>query len=63
MTMTGPELKAWRKYLGITQADLAEKLEIHRRTIQTWEHLDEVPLLTRLALAAMEKRLMPLGGW
>ena len=66
--MTGAELKAWREHINgdghkMLQQDLADKLELHRRTIQSWEARDEVSLLVRLALAALEKRIEPLGGW
>ncbi len=40
--MTGAELKAWRNHVNdsghrMLQQDLADKLEQHRRTIQSWE--------------------------
>lgn len=31
------QLKAARKAAGLTQAGLAEALEIHRRTVEDWE--------------------------
>ena len=40
--MTGAELKAWRTHINgdghkMLQQDLADKLELHRRTVQSWE--------------------------
>jgi DNA-binding XRE family transcriptional regulator len=35
--MTGSELKQWRKKLGLTQAEAAEKLVVSRVTVQNWE--------------------------
>jgi putative transcriptional regulator len=35
--MTKEELKAARQRLGLTQAGLAEKLGVSRRTVEAWE--------------------------
>jgi DNA-binding XRE family transcriptional regulator len=35
--MRGSELGAWRKSLGLTQADAGQKLGVTRATIQNWE--------------------------
>ena len=76
--MTGAELKAWREHINgdghkMLQQDLADKLEIHRRTVQSWERKKasptsspgtaQVPLLIRLALGALIAGIDPLGGW
>ena len=41
--MTPDEIKAVRKLLGRTQVGLAERLGVHRRTVQGWE-LGTVPI-------------------
>ena len=35
--MTGPDIRATRAALGLTQADLAEALGVHRVTLAKWE--------------------------
>ena len=42
--MTNIEIKALRKALGLTQGELAEKLSVHIRTVQTWESGKRKPL-------------------
>lgn len=51
--MTGAEFKRWRKQAGHTQESLAFALGRHRRTIQSWEVSDEVPLIAILACCAL----------
>ena len=59
--MTGAELYRWRKYvLKISQIDLADKLDLGRRTIQAWEAGDELALRDCYALAALKEQLPPL---
>lgn len=35
--MTGKEVKAIRERLGITQAELARRIDVSRRTVESWE--------------------------
>ncbi|MCF3934411.1 helix-turn-helix domain-containing protein [Acuticoccus sp. M5D2P5] len=36
--MTGEQLKAWRKELGWSQGELADRLGLKRRIVQYYEH-------------------------
>ena len=49
-TMTGKELKQARKVLNLTQAGLAEALELHKNTVARAER-DELPILKTTELA------------
>lgn len=55
--LTGTELRARRTKLGLTQSELAEKLEVSANTVARWER-DEVgiPGMTDLALKELESR-------
>jgi transcriptional regulator with XRE-family HTH domain len=51
------ELKAWRKTLGLTQFEAAEKLDVGRTTFQNWEHGSfPVPLSTQLVCESLTRR-------
>lgn len=55
LTMTGNELKLWRKRWGITQVDLARTLGTYQVTIARWETgARKIPFLLPLALEALE---------
>jgi DNA-binding XRE family transcriptional regulator len=49
-TMTGKELKRAREVLSLTQAELAEALELHKNTVARAER-DELPILKTTELA------------
>jgi transcriptional regulator with XRE-family HTH domain len=55
--LTGTELRARRTKLGLTQSELAQKLEVSANTVARWER-DEVgvPGMTDLALKALESQ-------
>lgn len=54
--MLGSKLRAWRKSLGWTQADLMEELEVSsRQTISTWENSEKIPRMAELAIIALIK--------
>lgn len=58
LSMTGKELKLWRKRWGITQVDLARRLGTYQVTIARWETgARKIPFLLPLALEALEHRL------
>ena len=50
--MTGPELKALRKRMSITQAELAEQLDVRLNTVSRWE-LGRRPIDRRTELAIL----------
>lgn len=55
--MTAKDLKAWRKRVGFTQADLAKALDISIRTVQEWETTrgkGKPPAYLKLALQKIE---------
>lgn len=62
--MTGAELKAARKSLGMTQAQLAQALEVSVSQLHNWEHgvnrghhtVCVVPRRTELAVGALFDR-------
>jgi DNA-binding XRE family transcriptional regulator len=49
-TMKGGELKRARRVLNMTQAELAEALELHKNTVARAER-DELPILKTTELA------------
>jgi transcriptional regulator with XRE-family HTH domain len=53
--MKGAELREWRLALGLTQQELADKLEVSRNTVARWER-DEmaIPGFLHLALKSIE---------
>lgn len=53
--MTGLELKAARKRLGLTQAQLAQTLDVNVVTVCQWEKRADLPLLLQQALNAIER--------
>lgn len=58
LVMTGNELKLWRKKWGITQVDLAKRLDTYQVTIARWETgARKIPFLLPLALETIEKRM------
>ena len=55
--MNGPELKAWRKLLGLTQEEAAAEFGVTRPTIQNWEYgITSVPLSVDLASRQLLRR-------
>jgi DNA-binding XRE family transcriptional regulator len=54
--MTGPELVAWRKRLGLTQETAAAALDCGRRSLQLWEKgKNSIPRYIRLATDRLEE--------
>jgi transcriptional regulator with XRE-family HTH domain len=52
--MTGPQLRAARQSLGLSQAALAEQLDIHPQTLSDYERdVRDIPRLVELAVAAL----------
>lgn len=41
--MSGPDLKQWREQRGLTQAQLADLIGVHRVTLARWEVGMRVP--------------------
>lgn len=59
--MTPDSLIAWRKRLGLTQAEAAFALGCGLRSITNWEGGDsEIPRYIALACAAIKRRMKPL---
>ena len=60
--MIGQELKRRRERLGLTQAELAKRLDVERITIIRWER-DQVaiPRVVELALGEIERH-QPASG-
>jgi transcriptional regulator with XRE-family HTH domain len=55
--MTGGELKEKRNELGLTQVQLAEKLDVKPNTVARWENgVLAVPKVVSLALEALERK-------
>jgi DNA-binding transcriptional regulator YiaG len=55
--MDGDELKAIRSALGLTQAELAEMLEVKPNTVARWERgVLSVPKTVELAMETIERR-------
>lgn len=48
--MTGSQFKQWRSRVGLTQARVAELLEVTDTTIYRWEH-DKAPISRAIELA------------
>ncbi len=62
-SMTGADLKAWRKKWGITQVDFAEMLGTYQVTVCRWETgARKIPFLLPLVLEALENRLKSGGS-
>ena len=51
--MTGEELKVWREARGLTQAQLGERLGMHRDSIVRHEKAEAIPKTIELALLAL----------
>ena len=41
--MTGKELRTIRRRLGLSQTELAQRLEVHYMTVSRWENSTAVP--------------------
>ncbi len=54
--MSGRELKAARKRLGLTQAELAKAVGVQRVTVARWEaRLRKIPPMLTLAMKTLSK--------
>lgn len=65
--MSDIDIKALRKQLGITQAELAKKLGVHARTVQNWESGTLIPdskrkLLRLFTSAELNSQQVHYGG-
>lgn len=61
-------IETWRRKAGLTRKELAKKLEMAHSTIQMYEtgkrydgYEVKVPVIYRLACAALEAGLSPIG--
>jgi DNA-binding transcriptional regulator YiaG len=55
--MTGDEFKRRRVALRLSQAGLAERMELHERTISKWERgVNPIPEWAALALTGLERQ-------
>ncbi len=55
-TMTGKQLKALRKRLGWTQAQLAQRLKVRSMTVSLWERSTKIPEARVPSLLKLEKQ-------
>ena len=54
--------RAWRRRLGLTQAGAAAVLDYGKRRVEAWDRGEEaLPLTIRLAMAALERGIKPIG--
>jgi len=53
--MTALDLKKIRERLGMTQVDLAKRLQITWRTVARWEAGSRIPETVRLALLHIQR--------
>ena len=54
--------RTWRCQLGLTQAGAATVLDYGKRRVEAWDRGEEEPSLTiRLAMAALEQGIRPIG--
>ena len=52
--MTGESLKEIRVELNLTQASIAEKLGIDRKTVNRWERgINEIPIIAEYAIIGL----------
>ena len=54
--MNDLDIKQIRKKLGLSQKELAEKVEVHWRTVQNWEQGGEVPLSAYTKICALSEQ-------
>ena len=57
--MIGAKLTAARKALGLTQEQLAEKLDVTAQAVSSWERNDNLPDLKKLILLARVLKISP----
>lgn len=60
--MTGQELKHWREARGLTQRDIAAKLDISDAAVNRWENGQDIPGPARLLLKMLINGEMPFAG-
>ena len=62
MTEFAAAVRAWRKRLGLNQAEAAASIGVNEKTIRNYEKGATVPgLAERLAMAAVEAKLPPVA--
>ena len=59
--MTGPEFRALRKRLGLTQAQLAAKLDLHHDRISQYER-GQAPIPRAVEISVHHFAECPVGG-
>lgn len=60
--MTGPEIKRWRDQSGISQRELALKLEVSDSAVNRWENGQDIPGPVQLLLRMLIHGEMPFSG-
>ena len=61
MTEFAAAVRAWRKRLGLNQAEAAASIGVNQKTIRNYEKGATIPgLAERLAMAAVEAKLPPI---
>lgn len=63
LTMDVEFFVAWRKRVGLTQQQLADKLGVNLSAVKKWEGgVRKLPPYIGLVMAAIEAGLEPVGG-
>ena len=60
-SMNGPELKAWRDRQGMSQRDLAAKLDISDSAVNRWENGQDIPGPVQILLRMLIHGEMPFS--
>ena len=57
--MTGHDLRSWRRLIDVPQWQLAQRLEVARQTISTWEQYKDkrLPVRTAEAIEAVQHKI------
>ena len=58
--LTGQEIRKWRELARMTQADLAKRLDVHPRTVSSWEQgRQKPPAMLATVLQALRPKAKP----